>query len=171
MPKAIKIRKNKVFFRNSNHGYISLQHAYRMPKSIKIRTNKVFFRNSNHGYQLPQHAYRMPKAINYSAFNSCKTNLLIYNHQSAWSAEFILLHSQRETLNINYIFARLKATISIFQNLFWEESDIIHLTIHSIWLIPMTHGKWVHKYLYIQIKIQYRKECWKTHFYQTLHIH
>ena len=63
MPKAIKIRKNKVFFRNSNHGYISLQHAYRMPKSIKIRTNKVFFRNSNHGYQLSQHAYRTPKSI------------------------------------------------------------------------------------------------------------
>merc|ERR1711963_989656 len=57
------VQINKVFFRNSNHGYISLQHAYRMPKSIKIRTNKVFFRNSNDGYQLSQHAYRMPKAI------------------------------------------------------------------------------------------------------------
>ena len=49
MPKAIKIRKNKVFFRNSNHGYQLSQHAYRTPKSIKIRKNKVLFRNPNHG--------------------------------------------------------------------------------------------------------------------------
>ena len=29
------------------------------------------------------------------------TNLLIYNPQSAWSAELIQLHIQRESLNIN----------------------------------------------------------------------